>query len=101
MLIICLRNITFIIIIIIAVITIRLDKENTLIITILAAYESCVPHDGRVTYSHVGRRRGGRLGPVQMQCGRQRGKNAVVKGVHKKVVKLSGYKSNLSILQHG
>ena len=56
MLIICLRNITFIIIIIIAVITIRLDKENTLIITILAAYESCVPHDGRVTYSRVGRR---------------------------------------------
>ena len=35
MLIICLRNITFIIIIIIAVITIRLDKENTLIIIIL------------------------------------------------------------------
>ena len=56
MLIICLRNITFIIIIIIAVITIRLDKENTLIITILAAYESCMPHDGRVTYSRVGRR---------------------------------------------
>ena len=56
MLIICLRNITFNIIIIIAVITIRLDKENTLIITILAAYESCVPHDGRVTYSRVGRR---------------------------------------------
>ena len=56
MLIICLRNITFIIIIIIAVITIRLDKENTLIIPILAAYESCVPHDGRVTYSRVGRR---------------------------------------------
>ena len=62
MLIICLRNITFIIIIIIiiiAVITIRLDKENTLIIIILAAYESCVPHDGRVTYWRVGRRRGG------------------------------------------
>ena len=56
MFIICLLNITFIIIIIIAVITIRLDKENTLIITILAAYESCVPHDGRVTYSRVGRR---------------------------------------------
>ena len=36
-----------------------------------------------------------------MQCGRQRGKNAVVKGVHKKVVKLSGYKSNLSIRLHG
>ena len=35
MLIICLRNITFIIIIIIAVITIRLDKENTLIIIIM------------------------------------------------------------------
>ena len=54
MLIICLRNITFIIIIIIAVITIRLDKENTLIIIILAVCLTMVELLTRVLVGAVG-----------------------------------------------
>ena len=49
-----------------------------------------------LTRVSVGAMGDGRLGPAQMQCGRQRG-NAVVKGVRKKVENdVRGNKSDLS-----